>query len=314
MALALLLDHTDALCFESASGFATVRVSGGQSPYTLSWTNADGDVISTGVSARGLEAGVYTCTVTDFNGDTATANVTIEEPAYEAPLDDIGMSLCNIKKCFLPIASCKAGSLTYKYFVDLPSQGVGCECEQKKVIWLNNAVDILRGWYPEGTILVTGMEANFTIPYPTFSCPSPSAVVTATLISSIDGLLATYPATAFTSDFSADIASYFMTELNLLSGYYVIGSGSDIQINTCGSQYEDAVIVINITITDLAGCSVTSLTWTPTFDGGTYASESGENTTCETEEPCLTNAQVNTMIETMKQITSDCNIMELKAT
>jgi gliding motility-associated-like protein len=64
-------------CFNGNNGSATVTVTGGTGPYTISWTPSGG----TATTATGLTAGSYTVTVTDANGCSATANVTITQPA-----------------------------------------------------------------------------------------------------------------------------------------------------------------------------------------------------------------------------------------
>lgn len=63
-------------CSGYCDGFAQVDVAGGTAPYTYSWNN------NGGISqvASNICAGTYTVTVTDFNGCTAQANVTITEP------------------------------------------------------------------------------------------------------------------------------------------------------------------------------------------------------------------------------------------
>ncbi len=68
---------TDVACNGGTSGSATVLAAGGTSPYTFSWTPSGGS----GSTASGLAAGNYTCTVTDKNGCTATATISINQPA-----------------------------------------------------------------------------------------------------------------------------------------------------------------------------------------------------------------------------------------
>jgi len=62
-------------CFGGNNGSATASSTGGTTPYTYLWSNADPDSI-----AGNLIAGTYTVTVTDANGCTDTAAVTITEP------------------------------------------------------------------------------------------------------------------------------------------------------------------------------------------------------------------------------------------
>ncbi|MRX67633.1 T9SS type B sorting domain-containing protein [Flavobacterium resistens] len=60
----------------TATGSATVNVTGGTGPYYYSWAPSGG----TSATATGLSAGTYTVTVTDDNTCTATQSFTITEP------------------------------------------------------------------------------------------------------------------------------------------------------------------------------------------------------------------------------------------
>ncbi|PCH98751.1 MAG: hypothetical protein COB85_01045, partial [Bacteroidetes bacterium] len=67
---------TDPLC-NGGTGDATVTASGGTTTYTYAWSPTGG----TGATGTGLLAGtLYTVTVTDANGCTTTATVTLSEP------------------------------------------------------------------------------------------------------------------------------------------------------------------------------------------------------------------------------------------
>ena len=65
------------LCNGSATGSATVNVTGGTGTYTYSWSPSGG----TAATASGLTAGTYTVTVTDANSCTTTQSFTITQPA-----------------------------------------------------------------------------------------------------------------------------------------------------------------------------------------------------------------------------------------
>ncbi len=71
LALQLSASATNAIC-NAANGSATLSVSGGTGSYTYSWSNA-----STTATTTGLSAGSYTVAVTDANGCSKTAAVTV---------------------------------------------------------------------------------------------------------------------------------------------------------------------------------------------------------------------------------------------
>jgi len=64
-------------CYGGNTGAVTITVSGGNVPYSFNWNNG-----ATTSSVQNLNAGVYSVTVTDFNGCTAIHSVIIEEPQY----------------------------------------------------------------------------------------------------------------------------------------------------------------------------------------------------------------------------------------
>ncbi|MCC7302480.1 MAG: gliding motility-associated C-terminal domain-containing protein [Bacteroidia bacterium] len=73
--LSLSTSQQNVLCFGQNNGTATA-LPAGSSPFTYLWSNAQ-----TGATATGLAGGTYTVTVTDANGCTLTATVTITQPA-----------------------------------------------------------------------------------------------------------------------------------------------------------------------------------------------------------------------------------------
>lgn len=75
--LDLDITSTNVNCFGGNDGEATVTVNGGTAPYTYDW-QPGGQATAT---ATNLLAGTYTVTVTDDVGTTASATVTINEPA-----------------------------------------------------------------------------------------------------------------------------------------------------------------------------------------------------------------------------------------
>lgn len=70
-----VISTTNVTCFGGTNGGATVTSTGGSTPYSYLWNNSDPDSILSNVGN-----GTYTVTVTDNNGCTDTAQITISEP------------------------------------------------------------------------------------------------------------------------------------------------------------------------------------------------------------------------------------------
>lgn len=77
---------TNTSCNGGCNGSATVVITGGTAPYSVSWNDPAGQ---TGLTANGLCAGQYSATVTDANGCVTVTQVTISSPpvlAISSPL------------------------------------------------------------------------------------------------------------------------------------------------------------------------------------------------------------------------------------
>ncbi|HEU4717249.1 MAG TPA: SprB repeat-containing protein, partial [Bacteroidia bacterium] len=68
--------YTNISCFGNNNGTATVNSSGGNPPYSYSWSPSGGN----NATATNLTPGTYTCTITDANGCTATQTFNIVQP------------------------------------------------------------------------------------------------------------------------------------------------------------------------------------------------------------------------------------------
>lgn len=90
--VAVVSSQTDATCEGGDDGSATVTASGGQAPYTYSWSPVGG----TAASASGLAPGTYVVTVTDYLGCSAIVNVVIGF-LHAAPAVELGpdSAACN---------------------------------------------------------------------------------------------------------------------------------------------------------------------------------------------------------------------------
>jgi gliding motility-associated-like protein len=73
--LSATINPINVSCNGSSTGSATANPTGGTPKYTYSWTNG-----ATSNTATGLSAGNYTVTVTDTNGCSTTAAITITQP------------------------------------------------------------------------------------------------------------------------------------------------------------------------------------------------------------------------------------------
>ncbi|WP_170878379.1 Ig-like domain-containing protein [Daejeonella lutea] len=77
-ALSVTSTKSDVLCFGASTGSINLTASGGTGPYTYSWT---GGITATTEDLTNLSAGSYTVSVTDANNCSATATITITQPA-----------------------------------------------------------------------------------------------------------------------------------------------------------------------------------------------------------------------------------------
>lgn len=110
--LALSISPVNVSCNGGADGSATVTASGGTPPYTYSWSLSGG----TSSTATGLTAGIYTVTVTDAKGCSASSSTTIIQPA---PLSASLASFSNVT-CFgmcngTAMVTAAGGTTPYSY-------------------------------------------------------------------------------------------------------------------------------------------------------------------------------------------------------
>ncbi len=109
----LSVQSTETSCFGGNNGQASVSVSGGQSPFTYSWSPSGGS----GATANNLAGATYTVTVTDANGCLNTAAVVITQPvAIKINSISITNPSCGLANGIaIASASGGTGSLTYNW-------------------------------------------------------------------------------------------------------------------------------------------------------------------------------------------------------
>ncbi|MBI2966624.1 MAG: SBBP repeat-containing protein, partial [Bacteroidetes bacterium] len=88
--LTISVSSTNVNCNGGSDGTATATVTGGTSPYAYNWSNS-----ATTSSVTGLIAGSYAVTVIDAGSDTATAIITITEPAAPVVVTTVTDVTCN---------------------------------------------------------------------------------------------------------------------------------------------------------------------------------------------------------------------------
>ena len=77
-ALSASTTQTNVLCYGNTTGSIDLTVAGGTAPYTYLWNTTP---VQTTEDLSNLAAGTYTATITDDNGCSTTASVTLSQPA-----------------------------------------------------------------------------------------------------------------------------------------------------------------------------------------------------------------------------------------
>jgi len=101
---------TDPLCNNAANGTATVTAGGGTPGYTYLWSNTQ-----TTPTATGLIASTYTVTVTDSQGCSTIANITLNNPPALAASATGVNPLCNGASNGTATVTASGGTPAYTY-------------------------------------------------------------------------------------------------------------------------------------------------------------------------------------------------------
>ncbi|MFB9098324.1 T9SS type A sorting domain-containing protein [Flavobacterium jumunjinense] len=145
----------NASCNGGSNGGATASATGGTAPYTYAWSNG-----ATTASITGIIAGTYTCTITDANGCTDTASITITEPTalVASAIADNNVS-CNGGSNGGATASATGGTAPYTY------------------AWSNGATTASITGIVAGTYTCTITDANGCTDMASITITEPTAVV-----------------------------------------------------------------------------------------------------------------------------------------
>ncbi|HOY05710.1 MAG TPA: HYR domain-containing protein [Saprospiraceae bacterium] len=215
--------QTNVLCNGASTGSATVNVAGGTTTYTYAWSNGQ-----TAATATGLAAGTYTVVVTDANGCTTSATVTITQPtALIAEISGQTNIGCNGASTGSATVNATGGTTGYTYLWSVSAAG------QTTATATN---------LPVGVHSVTVTDAN--------NC---TTTATVTIIQATD-LTATAAQTTPVSCFGGSNGSATVTPGGGTLPYtYVWDNGSTDQTATGLSAGSHMV-----TVTDANGCTETA--------------------------------------------------------
>ncbi len=108
--LTVAFTTTNVSCFLGSNGKATATASGGNAPYTYSWSTS-----ATIQSISGLTAGIYTVTVTDNFSCTTTRTVQITQPTQLAIAASVTNESCNYNNDGIASAVASGGTPNYTY-------------------------------------------------------------------------------------------------------------------------------------------------------------------------------------------------------
>lgn len=236
------LVSTNLTCYQGFNGSVSATAGGGTSPYTYSWSPSGG----TGSSATGLAAGIYTVTVTDFNGCSVTSTAAITEPS-QILLSASSTSLkCSGDASGSAMCTANGGTGTYSYSW-APSGGTASE-----------AFNLSAGTY---TVTVTDMNACTATASTTVSQPALLSLSTAVTPSSCGGNNGTASVSV-----SGGTAGYAYL-------WSPTGGTSALETSLGAGTY-------NVTVTDANGCSQTATAIVPNSSGLSATISAQSNVSC----------------------------------
>ncbi|WP_188477393.1 SprB repeat-containing protein, partial [Phaeocystidibacter marisrubri] len=210
-------------CFGGSDGVAYASATGGDGPYTFSWSNGQA-----GDTATGLTAGSYTVSVTDSNGCVVSTGITITQPASAL---SVGVSIVNNVSCFggsdgAASSTVSGGTAPYSY------------------VWSSGDLTASSSNLSAGTYSLVVTDANGCIDSTSVTITEPSSAITsaATIVSQVNC-------------FGGSDGEAYVTYTGGTAPYSTLwsnGSTSDTLTNLVAGSY-------SVTITDANGC-VTSQT------------------------------------------------------
>jgi len=161
--LTLIFDPNDLLCNGDNSGSIDLTISGGTLPYSFSWTGPNG-FTSTSEDIDNLEAGFYSCIVTDANGcTTSLLNYEIEEPPVIGVNPIVTDVLCYGEMNGTAETNASGGTGTLTYLWDDPATQTDETAEFLEPATYHVTVTDANGCKETGTAVVDQPDAPLTI-------------------------------------------------------------------------------------------------------------------------------------------------------
>jgi len=163
----IISSSVNVACFGNSTGSANLTVTGGTAPYTYLWSNS-----TTSEDIINIPAGIYSVTVTDANGCSATTSVLIIQPAF--PLSATVSGSVNVG-CYGEATgsadlTISGGTAPYTY------------------IWSNGAITQDLSNVIAGTYQVTITDANGCFTTASIIITEPSAPLSASISSNVNVL------------------------------------------------------------------------------------------------------------------------------
>ncbi len=235
-----------------SDGSATATATGGVLPYSYVWSTG-----GTSPTITNLTAGLYSLTVTDFNGCSDTGSIVISEPACVpagTSCDDGDPNTYNDMEdgnCFCAGTPCPAidpglgisGSTCFGYDNGTAAVSPSGGSEPYSILWSTGETDQLIFPLTPGDYFVTITDANDCVVTQDFTISEPEE-----LVAMITGTDESAPNA---NDGSADL-----TVSGGTSPYSYLWSTGEVTEDIIGLAGEGAVY--SVTVTDANGCDITA--------------------------------------------------------
>jgi gliding motility-associated-like protein len=289
--LALTTLAFDVSCNGAADGSVTVTATGGNGGNSYAWS---APAVSTTNVASSLSGGIYTVTVTDFNGCTTVATDTVNENSAVVLTTDSIPALCNTSTDGAAIVVATGGTGTYTYLWDAAAGNQVTD----------TAFNVGSGTY---TVTVTDSDGCSQTITATVTAPSAMGVTMsstpALCHNSADGsttVVATGGTGSYTYAWNTNPTQVTATATGLLAGFHTVTVTDGNGCTIVDSVQVNGPTPISITLTPAAvtcfGNADGAITSAVTGGAGGYT-YAWSNTTATT--PNLTNISGGTYILTV---------------